>query len=267
MKYQRSSNLYRKSGMLRLLLLSWMVLATVAESGRHDKDSDCDDEDSSIPFGEEEDEEEYRISSECAAVLLLVGGAAGGMAAPFLSTQLLASLGFTSNGIAAGSLASFWQSTMPLIPKGSLFSMLQSVTMAGAGQSSTIGLGGAFVSAGVSSQYLESVCAVVDEAVQDVAQAGGNAKDWTKKAWYYTLHKDERLGPLLEQASTWAQDTAEQAGTWAQNAADQAQQQASQAWTWSLGKAREKAEEWAANEKGTATRRWGRALNELLKEE
>jgi len=101
------------------------------------------------------------VSKECAAVLLVSGTGLGGGLAYALSGPLLAYLGFTSIGVASGSLASWWQSTIPLLSSGSLFAALQSIAMGGAGAGIvTIGsaLGGS-----AAANHLEEICAIVDD--------------------------------------------------------------------------------------------------------
>jgi hypothetical protein len=46
---------------------------------------------------------------------------------------ILPAVGFCSNGVEAGSMAARWQSTYPLVPRGSPFALLQSISMGGAG--------------------------------------------------------------------------------------------------------------------------------------
>ena len=69
---------------------------------------------------------------------MLVASGASVAAAP----SILAAAGFTSAGVAAGSLAAVWQSKMAAISGGSLFASLQSMSMAGLGLTGSLSLGG-----------------------------------------------------------------------------------------------------------------------------
>lgn len=51
--------------------------------------------------------------------------------APFLFNLLLSCFGFTAAGVAAGSLAAAWQSSIGLVAAGSLFAWFQSLGAAG----------------------------------------------------------------------------------------------------------------------------------------
>ena len=77
------------------------------------------------------------IPWKCAAAMVVASGASVA-AAP----AMLAAAGFTSAGIAGGSLAALWQSKMAAISGGSLFASLQSMSMAGLGLSGGLSLGG-----------------------------------------------------------------------------------------------------------------------------
>ena len=55
---------------------------------------------------------------------------------------LLAAAGFTSAGIAGGSLAALWQSHMAAVSGGSLFASLQGISMASLGLTGSLSLGG-----------------------------------------------------------------------------------------------------------------------------
>ena len=80
---------------------------------------------------------EVSIPWRCTAAMLAASGVsiAGAPA-------ILAMAGFTSAGIAGGSLAALWQSHMAAVSGGSLFAWLQSISMAGLGVTGSLSLGG-----------------------------------------------------------------------------------------------------------------------------
>lgn len=113
-----------------------------------------------------QDKNEYiKISPKCAAVLL---GGTGmfGTAAAFATPTALCGVGFCPVGVARGTFASWWQSSMPLVAKGSVFAKLQSIAMGGsssmAALQSVTGLGVGVGAAGAA--YLENICTSIDEA-------------------------------------------------------------------------------------------------------
>jgi len=121
---------------------------------------------------EEEDVEvgkdvEVDISPRCAAVLLS-GGALGGAGLAYAVTPAaLCTAGFCPAGVSGASFASWWQSTMPLVASGSLFTTLQSVAMGGVGTKMAVTasmIGGAW-----SARYLEDLCAYVDDPASNMA--------------------------------------------------------------------------------------------------
>lgn len=119
--------------------------------------------------GPEKLEETAKISQKCAVILLATGSAFGGTAAHVISPIILSYLGFTSVGVQAGSIASYWQSTMPIVKVGSMFAKLQSIAMTGAGSSTTVkvsALGGAAVA-----WRLHSMCELIDD-VEPESNAG-----------------------------------------------------------------------------------------------
>ena len=71
------------------------------------------------------------VSSKCAAVLLASGTTLGAGVTYALTPAALCTAGFCAPGVAAGSFASWWQSTMPLVVKGSLFAKLQAIAAGG----------------------------------------------------------------------------------------------------------------------------------------
>lgn len=106
------------------------------------------------------DEQELHISPEYAVVLLTAGAAAGTAASILLAGPVLSLFGFTSVGVAQGSFAAWWQSTLPLIKAGSLFASLQSIAMSGVGSTVLItsSVGGA-----VAASKLSGFCEMIDE--------------------------------------------------------------------------------------------------------
>lgn len=83
------------------------------------------------------DDQDENTAAKQTAVFTLVGGAIAAVTFAMTPTVLCIA-GFGSEGVAAGSFAAWWQSTMPLVAKGSVFSYLQSVTTASSG--SMVGL-------------------------------------------------------------------------------------------------------------------------------
>jgi hypothetical protein len=74
----------------------------------------------------------YVVPKPCLP-LMVVAGVAGGVIAGAVATVLLAILGFTGIGPAAGSAAAGWQAAAGSVAAGSLFSTLQSAAMGGYG--------------------------------------------------------------------------------------------------------------------------------------
>ena len=102
----------------------------------------------------------------------------GAAAAAQISTLALGYLGFTAAGIARGSLAAWWQSLLGYVTEGSLFSMLQSAAMTGAG--STIytvgGVFGGFMTKSVTNKktvkYVATICRNIDREVSQKTTVG-----------------------------------------------------------------------------------------------
>mmetsp|Transcript_11810 Transcript_11810/g.22404 ORF Transcript_11810/g.22404 Transcript_11810/m.22404 type:complete len:262 (-) Transcript_11810:3071-3856(-) len=115
----------------------------------------------------EEEDVEVDISPKCAAVLLS-GGALGGVGLAYAVTPAaLCTAGFCPAGVSGASFASWWQSTMPLVVSGSLFTTFQSVAMGGMGTKAVVTasmIGGAW-----SARYLEDLCAYVDDPASNMA--------------------------------------------------------------------------------------------------
>ncbi len=116
---------------------------------------------------------EVEISPKCAAVLITSTTAVGVGVAYALTPAMLCGAGFCPVGVAKGSFAASWQSTMPLVAKGSVFAALQSAAMGGAGIKTTVAA--AAVGGGTGALLLHQLCSFVDKA-----------------------HTDSALGPLFE---------------------------------------------------------------------
>jgi Interferon-induced 6-16 family len=156
----------------------------------------------------EQKEDEVEVSRECAGVLLVGGSLAGGGTAFLATGSLLALLGFTSTGVAGGSFAAWWQSSMPMISSGSVFATLQSIAMAGAG-SGTVALGG-MAGALPAAKFMKQVCAKVDTVEPDSAAAAAVAlavatvekvdstKAWASKAKDWFGRTLESIGKSLQ---------------------------------------------------------------------
>ena len=87
---------------------------------------------------------EVEVSPECAVVLVTGGLVFGGLAAAAtisLFSVLFEAVGFAAIGVEGGSSVASWQSTFPLVEKGSLFSRLQSISMSKTGASNLVALG------------------------------------------------------------------------------------------------------------------------------
>jgi hypothetical protein len=83
-------------------------------------------------------QEEVGISPKCAAVLLAAGTSLGAGLDYTLTPVALCSAGFCSTGITSSSFVASWQSTLPLVAKGSLFAKLQAITMGGNGAKASL---------------------------------------------------------------------------------------------------------------------------------
>jgi hypothetical protein len=80
---------------------------------------------------------EYVLSRKCAVYMAAAGVSAGAFSVLALP-YALSFVGFTTAGIAGGSLAAAWQATMGgVVAGGSLFAILQAISVAGLGWSGT----------------------------------------------------------------------------------------------------------------------------------
>lgn len=118
-----------------------------------------------------------QISPKCAAVLLAGSGVVGAASFMLTPTMLCIIMGFCPTGVASGSFASWWQSTMPLVAKGSAFAKLQSIAMGGSAGSMTALKS---VMGGVGALYLKMICDSIDEV--DPESAMGKSIDSTHYA-------------------------------------------------------------------------------------
>jgi hypothetical protein len=114
----------------------------------------------SVGTSKEEEEESVVVSPECAVVLITAGSVGGGLASYVLVAPLLSLIGFAGVGVTKGSFAAWWQSTMPNIMAGSIFSSLQSIAMGGV--PSVIIISSSIGGATVASQ-LRRVCEIIDD--------------------------------------------------------------------------------------------------------
>lgn len=105
---------------------------------------------------------DVEMSSKCAAALVGTGALVGAGAAYALTPAAMCSAGFCSAGIAKGSFAAWWQSTMPLVASGSLFAQLQSLTMASAGMGEITFAAGA-IGGLTGAAYLKDFCIFVND--------------------------------------------------------------------------------------------------------
>jgi hypothetical protein len=154
--------------------------------------------------GTSKEEDSVDVSPECAVVLVTAGSVAGGLASFVLIEPLLFLVGFTGAGIAEGSFAAWWQSTMPNVMAGSLFSSLQSITMTGV--ESNIIVSSSIGGAATASQ-LRRMCGIIDD-VDPESKEG--------KVISSLLVAEEKIGttweqhvkPNLEAGMNYLKDTA-----------------------------------------------------------
>lgn len=113
-------------------------------------------------------DDDVKVSRKCAAVLLSAATTLGGATAYYAVPAAMCAAGFCPVGVASSSIASWWQSTMPLISQGSLFAALQSAAMAGAGAHTIIS--GAVVGGAAGASYLQAICEYVDKTDEESTQ-------------------------------------------------------------------------------------------------
>jgi len=121
----------------------------------------CRAEDPFWSPGDDKDEN-VDISALCAANIIVAGGTLGGLAAYVVTPAALCTAGFCPAGVTAGSFASWWQSTIPVVAKGSLFSQLTSLAMGGAGSTNFV-LASSALGGATGALYAQSFCAFVDD--------------------------------------------------------------------------------------------------------
>lgn len=149
---------------LFLFLFLYLCITIVSIVNAQDEYGDKEEQENQHGEPSTDDEQEVLISPECAVVLLTAGATAGTAASVVLAGPILSLFGFTSVGVAQGSFAAWWQSTLPLIKAGSLFASLQSVAMSGVGSTILItsSVGGA-----VAASKLSGFCEMIDKIDPD----------------------------------------------------------------------------------------------------
>ena len=113
-----------------------------------------------------QEDQDITISTKCASVLIVAGTTLGAGLTYALTPVAICAAGFCPAGVAGGSFASWWQSTMPLVAKGSLFAQLQALAMGGVG-ATTVTVGGGIIGGLAGAAYLSDFCAYVDEKDPD----------------------------------------------------------------------------------------------------
>mmetsp|Transcript_2296 Transcript_2296/g.5452 ORF Transcript_2296/g.5452 Transcript_2296/m.5452 type:complete len:309 (-) Transcript_2296:52-978(-) len=104
---------------------------------------------SSSPEKSRETERETRSVSKCCALVGL-GAGLGAIGATSLGIPaVLGLVGFESAGVATGSIAAAWHSTIGNVASGSIFSILQSVSMGGVSAGLSVGAAGSSSAAAV----------------------------------------------------------------------------------------------------------------------
>lgn len=111
-----------------------------------------------LPIQEEED---IQISAKCAAVLVVAGTGLGAGVAYTLTPAAICAAGFCPAGVAGGSFAAWWQSSIPLVAKGSLFAQLQALASAGVG-TKAVTVAGGLLGGTMGVNLLRDICSFVD---------------------------------------------------------------------------------------------------------
>lgn len=149
------------------------------------------------------DEEEpsaanLNISPECAAALITTGGALGAAAGAALTASLpmisCATSGFCAAGVAKGSWAATWQSSLAggAVTKGSLFAALQSLAMGGTITSSGAVAGGLMGSV-LGASATRDLCVAVDEAVADADSVAADLLSGNLKAVQFSIQAKDLI--------------------------------------------------------------------------
>jgi len=162
------------------------------------------------------DDTVVEVSPKCAAAVLTSSGALGGAVAYMLTPAALCTAGFCSAGVTGGSFAAWWQSTLPLVVKGSLFSTLQAAAMGGSSGVSTIVTGGA-IGGAIGMQYLTEFCGFVDATDPMSTMGGMFEKNLAAVRGVMEMKHDAqaacKANPTCNQATTAASAVGEQVAT------------------------------------------------------
>ena len=111
-----------------------------------------------------------RVTPTCAAVLLMGGGVVGAIVATTVPAAVMYIIGLSPEGVIADSFAAAWQSTMPLVAKGSLFALLQSAATGGVG--SEVVISGASIGIAAGAMVMEKTCRAIDNVPPFSAEEG-----------------------------------------------------------------------------------------------
>lgn len=195
------------------------------EKGRLEEDCNCNCND------------EVKVSPKCAALLLVGGGVAGGTAAVVVTNMLmpmwLCYTGFCAAGVQSGSLAAWWQSTMPLVASGSMFATLQSIAMGSGGVFVNMGSSAAFgaaMGAAGATNHLRDFCQMIDQVDPDTVSGTAIQKNLEFYRGLSGAVKDAE--PYLAEGRAAVARAAEQAAPYVAEAKAVAFDYLSNGWEW-----------------------------------